>query len=189
MKIVNAMVGSLLLAALPLAAQAEDMSYSYIDLNYTDANLDGGPSGDGFNLRGSVSFAENFFAFADYSTLDFPAGIDVDLYSLGLGGRLNISEKLDLVGRVGYAKAEADAGGGLSADDSGYLVSAGLRGQVVEDFELEGHAIYTDFGNGADDTALALGARYFFTPQFAVGAEYQVSDDLDTLFAGVRLSF
>ena len=189
MKTVNALVGAVLLAAMPLAALADDMSYSYVELNYTDANLDNGPSGDGFNLRGSVGFAENFFAFADYSSLGFPASVDVDLYNIGLGGRLGISDAVDLVGRAGYSHAKADAPGASSVSDSGYMVSAGIRGRVAEGFELEGSAIYTDLGNGADDTAVAVGGRYFFTPQFAVGAEYQASNDVDQWFAGVRFAF
>lgn len=187
MKIVNAMVGTLLLAAAPIAAQAEDMSYSFLDLGYAETNLDGGPTGDGFGLRGSFGFAENFFAFADYLTQDFDP-IDVDVYSVGLGGHLQIAESVDLVGKAGYLKADASAGG-LSADDDGYLVSAGVRARPAQQFELEGNVIYRDFGGGADDTAVAVGARYFFTDMFAVGAEYEMSDDADTIFAGIRLSF
>jgi len=188
MKIVNAMVGTLVLAAAPIAAQAEDMSYSYVDLGYTEVDIDNGPTGDGFGLRGSVGIAENFFLFADYSSIDFSGGVDIDLYSVGLGGRIDIAEDVDLVGRAGYAKADASAGG-FSVDDDGYLVSAGVRAQVAEGFELEGNVIYTDFGGNADDTAVAIAGRYFFTKNFAVGAEYQLSDDADTLFAGVRFSF
>lgn len=187
MKIVNAMAGTLLLAAAPIAAQAEDMSYSFIDLGYAETNLDGGPTGDGFGLRGSIGFAENFFAFADYLNQDF-SGIDFDIYTVGLGGHLDIAESVDLVGRVGYVDANASFGG-LSADESGYLVSAGVRAQPAKQFELEGNVIYRDLGSGADDTAVAVGARYFFTDLFAVGAEYELSDDADTWFAGVRLSF
>lgn len=187
MKIVNAMVGTLLLAAAPIAAQAEDMSYSFVDLGYAETNLDGGPTGDGFGLRGSIGFAENFFAFADYLNQDI-AGVDIDVYSVGLGGRLEIAESVDLVGKAGYLKAEGEAGG-FTADDSGYLVSAGVRARPASQFELEGNVIYRDFGGGADDTAVAVGARYFFTDMFAVNAEYELSDDVDTWFAGVRLSF
>ena len=190
MKTLKALLGAVLLAAMPLAAQADDMSYSYIDLAYAEANLDPGPDGDGFALRGSVGFAENFFAFAEYASYDFPASIDADLYNIGLGGRLGISDNADLVGRVGYAHAKADAPGVSSVSDSGYLVSAGIRGRVAEGFELEGNVIYTDFGGtGGDDTALSVGGRYFFTPQLAVGAEYQASDDVDQWFAGVRFAF
>lgn len=187
MKIMNAMVGTLLLAAAPLAAQAEGMSYSYLDLGYAETDLDGGPSGDGFGVRGSMGFAENFFVFADYLTQDF-GPVDVDVYSVGLGARMGLTDTLDLVGRAGYLKADASAGG-FSADDDGYLVAAGLRGRVADQFELEGNVIHRDLGSGADDTAVAVGGRYFFTDNVALGAEYEHSDDGSTVFAGVRFSF
>lgn len=191
MKIMKALVGSCLLAAMPLAAQAADgMSYSYIDLGYSEIDIDSAPTGDGFGVRGSVGFAENFFAFVEYASWDFPAGLDANTTSIGLGGRLGVSDNVDLVGRVGYAEAEVSASGFGSADVDGYLLSAGVRGEVAEGFELEGHVIYTDMGSsGGDDTSFAFGGRYFFTDNFAVGAEYQVGDDADTFFVGVRLAF
>lgn len=189
MKIMKALVGSCLLAAMPLAAQAADgMSYSYVDLGYNEIDIDGAPSGDGFGLRGSIGFAENFFAFAEYSTFGFPASVDVDFYSVGLGGRIGVSDTVDLVGRAGYAKADASLGG-FSADDDGYVVAAGVRAEVAEGLELDGNVIYTDFGSGADDTELAVGGRYFFTENFAAGAEFRTGDDADTIFVGVRFAF
>ena len=187
MKILNAMVGTLRLAAAPIAAQAEDMSYSFIDLGYSELNLDGGPTGDGFGARGSIGFAENFFGFADYLSQDF-SGLDLDIYSIGLGGRMEIAESVDLVGKFGYLKADVSTVEG-SGDESGYLASAGVRARPASPFELEGNVIYRDFGSGADDTAVAVAARYFFTDMFAIGAEYEMSDDQDVWFAGVRLSF
>ena len=187
MKIVNAMVGTLLLAAAPLAAQAEDMSYSYVDLGWLSTDIDNGPTADGFGLRGSIGFAENFFAFAEYSNQQV-SGVDVDQYAVGLGGRFGISENVDLVGRAGYIKADASSGG-FSIDDDGYLVSAGIRGRVADGFELEGHVIHRDFGGGSDDTSVAVGGRYFFTENFAVGAEYEMADDANTILAGVRFAF
>jgi hypothetical protein len=189
MKIMKALVGSCLLAAMPLAAQAADgMSYSYVDLGYTEIDIDGAPTGDGFGLRGSVGFAENFFASADYASFSFPGGLDVDYYTVGLGGRIGVSDTVDLVGRAAYAKADASAGG-LTADDDGYQVAAGVRAEVAEGLELEGNVIYTDFGSGADDTELAVGGRYFFTENVAAGAEFRTGDDADTIFVGVRFAF
>jgi hypothetical protein len=191
MKIMKIVVGSLMLAALPLAAQADEngMSYSFIDLGWNQLDIDGATeSGDGIGVRGSVGFADNFFAFADYGMFDFSGG-DFDLYSVGLGGRLGISDNLDAVGRAGYLKGEASGVGG-SIDDDGYLVAAGLRGSITDSFELEGNVIYRDFGGtGGDDTAIAVGGRYHFTDTVAVGAEFQHSDDFEIIFAGVRFSF
>jgi Ax21 family sulfation-dependent quorum factor len=188
MKIVNAMVASLLVAAVPFAAQAEDMSYSYLDLNYVETDIDNGPTADGFGLRGSVAFAENYFVFGEYTNQDL-RGVDIDQFAVGLGGHLGLTETVDLVGRVGYVDAEVSAGG-FSVSVDGYLVSAGLRGQVAEDFELEGHVIHRDLGDdGGDDTAFSIGGRYFFTDRFALGAEYEIADDAKTILVGGRFSF
>lgn len=187
MKIVNAMVASLLLAAVPLAAQADVMSYSYIDLGYVETDIDNGPSADGFGVRGSVDFAENFFVFGEYTNQDLQ-GIDIDQFAVGLGGHLGLTEKLDGVGRIGYVDAEASVGG-FSASVDGYLVSAGLRGQVTDDFEMEGHLIHRDLGDAGDETAFSIGGRYFFTDQFALGLEYEIGDDAKTFLIGGRFSF
>jgi len=188
MKILNAMTAGLMLATLPVLAQADGMSYSYVDLGYVETEIDGvGPKADGFGLRGSVGIAENFFVFADYSDQEV-ANIDVEQIAAGLGGHYGLSDNLDLVGRVGWAKAEVSGFGG-SVDDDGYLVSAGLRTRLGENVELEGSVIHTDFGGGSDDTALAVGGRYYFNKNLAVGAEYQTSDDVSSIMAGVRVSF
>lgn len=187
MKIVNAMACSLMLGMLSTAAHAEDMSYSNLDLGWLSTDLDGGPTVDGFGLRGSVGFVENFFVFAEYGSQE-AGGADVDQYAVGLGGHYALAENLDLVGRLGYMNAEISAGP-LSDDEDGYLFSAGLRGRIAPAFELEGGAIHRDFGGGADDTALVIGGRYFFTDNLAINAEYEHGDDAGTIFAGIRLTF
>lgn len=188
MKLVKVALGSLMLALTPLAAQADDMSYSYIDLGYVETDIDGAPTADGFGVRGSVGFADSLFVFGEYSNQDL-AGIDIDQFVVGLGGHYGLTDAMDLVGRVGYVDAEASAGG-FSVSVDGFLVSAGLRGQVSDAFELEGRVDYVDLGDdGGDDTALAIAGRYFFTDQFALGAEFSTSDDANAYFVGVRWSF
>lgn len=189
MQILKAMTATLMLAALPLAAHTEDMSYSYVDLGYVETEIDGvGPKADGFAVRGSVGFLENYFVFAEYTDQSV-GGIDIEQSAVGLGGHYGLTDTLDLVGRAGWVQAEA-SGFGLAVDDDGWLASLGLRGQVGEYVELEGSVIHTDFGgNNGDDTAFAVGGRYHFNKTFAVGAEYQEGDDVSTILVGVRLSF
>jgi len=188
MKLTNAMLGGLLLAVAPLTAHAEGMSYSYIELDWAHTDVDNGPSGDGIHAEGSVGFANNFFVFANYATLDVDV-VDIDTYIVGLGGHVGITESLDFVGRVGYTSLDLSlAGGGASTD--GYHLAAGLRGRVADQFELEGDIIYRDLGNeGGEETAFSFGGRYHLTDAFALGVEYQFGEDADTLFAGVRFSF
>ena len=188
MKFLNAMTVGLMLAGLPLASHAEDMSYSFVDLGYVESDIDGvGPTADGFALRGSIGFAEQFFAFAGYSNQSV-SGVDVDQIAVGLGGHYGLSDNLDLVGRAGWFKVDA-SGGGFGANDDGYLLSAGLRGKVGTSVELEASVIYTDLGGSVgDSTALAVGGRYYFTRNFAVGAEYQQSNDSSIILLGGRYS-
>ena len=189
MKFLNVMTAGAMLAAMPLASHADPMNYSFVDGAYVETNIDGvSGNPDGFALRGSVGFAENYFAFAEYSKQSL-SGIDLDTTAVGLGGHYGLSDNMDLVGRAGWFRAHG-SGGGLSAGEDGYLVSAGVRGRVADSFELEGSVIYTDLGGaGGNDTAVAVGGRYFFTRNFAVGAEYQKGNDSSTILAGVRYSF
>lgn len=196
MTIVKAMVGGLALVAAPMLAQAaDDMSYSYIEAGYTEADLDNVADGDGFAVRGSVGFAENFFVFGEYATFGFPASVDLDQISAGLGGHLDISDRVDLVGRVGYTELDLTVPGFGNGSVDGFLVSAGIRGQVTDSFELEAHAVHTDLGSdGGDSTGFVVGGRYFFMENLAAGVEYRTGDelggaDLDVIFVGVRYSF
>ena len=195
MKLVKVILGGLMLAAAPLAALAEDMSYSYVEVGYVDADLADVASGDGPSLRGSANFAEKFFAFGEYTTLDFPGGVDLDQYVVGLGGHFGIFDNADFVGRVGYTEFDVSVPGLGSGSADGYVVSAGIRGQVAEDFELEGHVIHTDLGSDlGDSTGFVVGGRYFFTGSLAIGLEYRTGDeiggeDLDLLSAHVRFAF
>ena len=187
MNLVKAMFGGLMLAAAPLAALAEGMSYSYVDAAYVDTDIDGAPSADGFGLRGSFGFAGNYFVFGEYTDQGV-SGVDLTTYGVGFGGHYGIAENLDLVGRLGWAKVEIDAGF-AEADDDGYLIDFGLRGRVGDAVELEGGVRYTDFSDGGDSTGLFVGGRFHFNDTWALGAEYQDGDDTSTLLAYVRASF
>jgi hypothetical protein len=186
MKFGKVVLGSLMLAATPLAAVADDMSYSYVDAAYVETDIDNAPTADGFGLRGSIGFGENWFAFADYATQSVQ-GIDIDSYDVGFGGHYGMTDILDLVGRVGYTKVEL--GGALNGDDDGYLIDLGLRGRVGDAVELEGGVHYTDYTDGGDNTGLYVGGRFHFNKTWALGAEYQSGDDADSILAYVRASF
>lgn len=187
MKILKAMTASVVLAVLPLASHAEDMSYSNVDLGYINTDIDGlGPSLDGFDVRGSVGFAGNYFAFADYASQSV-SGVNLDQTAVGLGGHYALTDNLDLVGRAGWFKVDISDGGG---SEDGYLLTAGLRGKVGDKVELEGGVNYSDLGGqNGDSTAVVVGGRYYFTKTFALGAEYQHSDDASSWMAGVRINF
>lgn len=113
MRFLKAMTAGLMLAALPLASHAEDMSYSFVDLGWIQTDIDGfGPKADGFALRGSVGFAENFFAFAEYADQSisiFGVGVDIEQYAVGLGGHYGLSDNLDIVAAPAGSRPKAAA--------------------------------------------------------------------------------
>lgn len=190
MRTIRTLLIAAALIAAPIASQAGDFSYSYAEAGWARVSIDDSEINldfDGYFLRGSVEVTDRFFLFADYLDVS-KSGIDLQRYALGVGGNYPLSDALDVVGRVAWAKSEA-SGFGYSADDDGYLVSAGLRGRPAERFELEGSVAYEDYGNGSDDTTFTVGARYFFTDMFAVGAEFNRYEDANAWGIGFRVSF
>jgi len=178
--------------SIPLAAQADGFSYSYVEAAYVNTDIDDIDTDvDGFALRGSLEVTSNVFLFASYSDQSAEAlGVDVDFttYELGGGYAWPISPTLDVYGTLSYVSAEADAAA-FDADDDGFALAAGLRGRVAEGFELEGAIRYVDLSDSGDDTSFVASGRYFFTDTFAVGAEARFSDDATGFGVGVRLNF
>ena len=96
-----------------------------------------------------------------------------------------LTPNMDLIGTLRYVDVELDTGFG-SADDDGFGLGVGLRGRVTDNIELEAGINYVDLDDGGDDTSLAAGGRYYFTPAFAVGAGFEVGDDVTSWTVGVR---
>lgn len=184
-------IASLLLAtvvALPAAAQAADISYSFIDAGYVTTDIDGiGDSADGFLLRGSLEITDQVFVFAGYTSQSID-GLDVNDYGVGVGYAWSISDRADIYGKVGYVRAEADLAG-FSLEDDGYGLGVGIRGRVLDQLELEGAVNYTDLSDLGDDTSFAAAARWYFTGQFAVGVEAVLGEDATSYGIGVRWNF
>ncbi len=186
-------LGAITLAAgLTVNAVADDgMSYSFIEAAYIDTEIDDGPidvDGDGFGLKGSLELGEIAFVTASYGTQDFDLSVDLDQWSVGVGGHLPIAENIDLVGTLSYIDAEIDTPFG-DADDDGYGAGVGIRARLAEQFEVEGGINYVDLDDSGDDTSFALGGRYYISPEFAVGAGFQIGDDVTAWNIGVRVEF
>ena len=172
----------------PLAAHAESPSYSYVEGGYVRTNIDGiGKDADGFALRGSVGFTDDFFLFAGY--LDQGVyGVDLKQYGVGAGYAWSMTDTTDLYGKVGYVKAEADLDG-FGIDDDGYSLGIGIRSFVTKNLELEAAVNYVDLSDSGDDTTFGAGARWYFTEHFALGIEAEVGDDATSYGIGLRWSF
>lgn len=179
------------LGALHTPAWADDdLSYTFLDLEYVDTELDDGPdlSGDGFGASGSVAIGKHMFLSAGYLDQEFDDNVDAEQRALGLGLHAPLGDGLDLIGQVSYVDVELDTPFG-DAEDDGYGVGVGLRGRLGDAFELEGMLNYLDLDDSGDNTSVSLGARYYVRQGFAFGIGADLTDDATTWRAGIRFEF
>jgi hypothetical protein len=196
-------LGSVAALAISGQALAEDgFSYTYLDLGYTDSELefsdsgvDADADGDGFRLGGSFALTDRIHLLASYSDLDYEFDVggltgetSADILSVGGGVNIPLKPTLDFVGTLAYTKGEIDE---ADFDDDGFTLGAGLRGRVAERLELTGGIQYLegDLSDIFGDTSFGVGARYFFTNMFALVADVNVGDDTTAWMLGGRFNF
>lgn len=171
------------------AVGAEEISYNHLDVGYVRVDVDDfSEDADGFLLGGSFELGENAFLFGGYRDLSADVGgfdIDISDYEFGVGYAWPVGRASSLYGKLSYVSAEADSFG-ISVDDDGYGLGIGLRTRATDNVELEGYVDYVDLDDLGDETSFGAAARFFVTPQFALGAEVVFGDDSTTYGAGLR---
>ena len=188
------LVWALMAVAGMTTAHAGDLSYTYAEGGLGRVDLDNIDTGDSYFLGGSLAVGTNWLGFAEYSRSEFSeAGADanVDQLQIGFGGHFPMTDAVDFIGKLAYVDESVDVNtpiGNGTADDSGYMLSAGVRGHVLEKLDLTGAVEYTDFGS-SDDTALSLRGLYEFTDMFSLGARIGYSDDATAYGVFARFSF
>lgn len=194
----NALALAVLLAAAPLAAQADGLKYSYVEGGYFNADIDT-TDGDGFQLRGSAQVHNNVYLFGAYGSASADeANIDLTDTQFGAGFRWGVSPQTDLLAEVSQVRQKIEVAG-LSDTYSGLRVGAGVRGRLAE--SVEGWA-KVNFTGGDFDSAVSgqLGVQYNFTPTWGALFELEKGetgqDELSTeshdytkYLVGVRASF
>lgn len=180
--------------ALPVTAQAEDFGYSFVDLALVPgAEVEvgnGDIDGDGFQLRGSLVVNQTFFALVELQDLEFDGGIDTTRWMVGAGGHWPINNTLDIIGRAGVVRLDADAGN-FDDDDTGVFLGGRVRANVAPRVEVEGGVEYVsaEVFDAGDDVYLVGEGRYHFTPQFSAGALLNVGGDTQQVGVYGRFNF
>lgn len=179
------------LASLTLTAQASDLSYSNVGVSYLDgdfADLDA----DGFGLDASIAISDSFFVDGSYSRLEADdINAEADQYSLGLGFHAPITDTADVVVGASWLRTDAEACVASicgSADGNGWGADVGVRWLIAPQFEANIFLGYADVED-EDDTAVSLGARYFFTPMLSVDGGYSSANDADTDIWNIGLRY
>ncbi|MCW8194405.1 hypothetical protein F6455_06370 [Proteobacteria bacterium 005FR1] len=179
------------LAIVPLSSFAvEDLSYTYIEADYVDLDIDEyGDSGDflddfdngsGWALRGSYGFdnspfgfADSWFIFANWSETEadidfvddtgvfFPADTDVIRFDLGAGVAVPVNDMSQMVFKVAYSDLDID--------------DFNLGGTADEDFEFD------RLNDDSSDGYFLEGAwRGQVTPQLELKAGLRYTDIEET---------
>jgi hypothetical protein len=182
------------LALSPSLVLAEGPDYSFLEAGYVTTNVDNFNTDiDGFVLRGSFEFTDNWFGYGRYldqSTDIAGTTIDVAQWSIGAGYAWPVNDATDIYGKAGYVEADAEVDAfNAHASDNGYELSVGMRGFAMEQFEYEGAVNYTDLSDSGDTTSVGIAARWYFMPQFAVGLEGEFGEDANSYGLGARWKF
>lgn len=182
--------------AMPLAVQADNFSYRYVDLAHLpEAEIDapGGVDvdGDGIQARGSLPVYQNFFALVELQDLELDNAVDATRIMLGGGGHWPINNTTDFIARGGIVKLEVDAPGNADDDDTGLFVGARVRAILAPKIEVEAGVehVRVEVAGLDNDTYLIGEGRYNFTPQWSAGVLFTIGGDTSVMGVQGRLNF
>ncbi|MEA9555706.1 hypothetical protein VC273_07170 [Xanthomonas nasturtii] len=205
----NTLILVALLAAAPVAASAEGLSYSYVEGGWSRTEVTVNASSDdvdGGFVRGSWQIAEPVYVFAGYqratNEYDLVPGVTLDATvqqaHVGIGYRQEMTERVDFTADISVLrnKGEFDVRQGgrsvASASDSTNLgfANLGLRGKPSPRTEAWIKAGYID-GSDVDEGEFVgtLGGQVNFTPTWGLVGEVQFIDNANQYRVGVRASF
>ncbi|MDH5354666.1 MAG: porin family protein [Gammaproteobacteria bacterium] len=177
-----------LVASLSWGAQAANFDYNYGQVGYETGDY------DGLTLTGSFEVNEELFVLARYTGLsNDDTGVDIDFteISIGAGYHMAIDEKTDAVFTVSLNSAEVDSsfqtGPGSTVDDTGILLTAGVRHNLNANVELAGGIYHNSAFDG--DTGFQGEARYNINNEMSAGLSFTSGDFVDGLGVNFRMGF
>ena len=179
-------LGLMLASLAAFSIHANDISYSHIDLTYNSYD-----NADGYTIGGSFEFADNVYAIGELSNITLDnINIDYAGLQIGVGYNYEIAPSTELVGEISFLNLDIDGGGGISIDDSGYILAFGLRKMLMPNIEFHAKLEYVDIFESSE-TDFAIGGMYYFENQFALGASYESNgnNDLDGFVLRGRYMF
>jgi hypothetical protein len=174
-----------MLAAAPLAAQADPFNYTYVEGGYTSVNPQhGGSTLSGLGVDGDYAFDPDWHALAAYSHVSC-CGFHEDDLSGGVGWNTRLTPILGLYVEGEILNVSRSGGGG---SDTGWQADGGLRAQLADRFELDGFVDHTSVDGNSENT-LGVRALFDMDTHWHLFASYANNSDADTIMAGVRYTF
>lgn len=184
------LTGFLAILFLPVVALADGHDYTFVEAGFVNADFDAAGvdvDGDGLGINGSFAISDDYFLYAEYSSLGFDFSIDLNRLAIGGGAHFDLSPTIDFVGTLAYLDYEVDTGVIGSFSEDGYGIGLGLRGTLESKIEWEAGLDYVDVGES--DTTFRVDGRYYFTDTFAAGVGAALDDDVNIYSIGFRMEF
>jgi hypothetical protein len=198
-------------ASLSFSANAQDISYTYAEVGYSQFNNDSDLSDDlklkGGYIRGSYDIAQQFNVFASYSDASddmnvaaYGYNVKVDFKQkqseLGAGYHWAFADRTDLTADLAYLRIDTRATASLNGYRSresykGNAVrgTVGVRGQpsaMTEAWAKAGYFSSSDF----DDSYVAnVGGLIKFNRNWSIVGEVEVMRHSNRFNVGLRASF
>lgn len=178
------LAASLLLAAAPLAAQADDFDYTYVEaavISMNPSHGSGSPSGPG--VDGSFAVTPDAHAFAGYSHASC-CNFSQNSFDIGAGWNTHLADQVDLLVDGEFLSVNTSGNG----TDSGWGAIGGIRWWLMDRLEFDGYVSHTDISSNTQNT---LGARVLWTfdPHWRVFAGASNNSDDNTYMVGARYDF
>lgn len=179
----TAPIAAVVATVAPTAALADKPDWRYVEGGYTKLDFDNNESfePDGLTINGKYLLNANWYLNGEYSFFE-EGNFDFDMLTVGGGYRLPVNATTDA-----YFGANLERVDGDFDDETGYSINAGLRSMITEQVELAGEVGYYDVDDG--EPTFKVGANYYITPQWAVGASYKLIDELDIMQVTARYAF
>lgn len=184
----KALFTAVLLAALPAAAMADSLDYSYLEAGYNNTHVKGAGDADGGYVKGSYGFkaVDGLYTFGEAGRVS-THGIDVDTYDVGVGYHHALSRRVDLLGEAAWIREDVKHFG--HAD--GYRLGVGVKAQLMDSLHAGLKANYYDGSDLLSQWSAEGEVQYKFTPNWSAvgGVEYFDKSEATNYKVGVRYSF
>ena len=187
----NVLLAAALIAA-PMAAMADDLSYTYVDARYFTTDSDAlSINQQGAALTGSFAINSTFFVAGNanygYSERFNNGHFKTITASLRGGAHYPVTDVLDVVGTGGVLFADV-SGNGAKDNDVGYRADAGLRLALVPQVEVG--AFYSYQSIFSNETSAFIGdLQYHVTENISAVASATNGRNADVYSVGMRYRF
>jgi opacity protein-like surface antigen len=169
------------------------------EVGYVEADIDGDDtSPSGFSGAFSKTVGKGFYLTGRYRDVSEDISIagdsieiEVSQLSLGAGYSLHVTDTTDVYGQLTFENLELGVSGfgeSDSDDENGFGAEIGLRTMVTESFELGAKIGYLDVEDESE-TTFGASAYYYVTDNVAVGATYEMWEDVDFMGLNLRYAF